>query len=77
MNSVIKCINVGAEFLCFCTFVLQFSVTVLLIVNVIIEYLLLMVDIPSGVMLPGKLLQYVSSSTSKNCYARCIFSCSI
>ena len=37
---------------------LQFSVTVLLIVNVIIEYLLLMVDIPSGMTLPGKLLQY-------------------
>ena len=34
MNSVIKCVNVAAEFLCFCTFVLQFSVTVLLIVNV-------------------------------------------
>ena len=60
MNSVIKCINVAAEWLCFCTFVLQFSVTVLLIVNVIIEYLLLMVDIhvPSGMTLPGKLLQY-------------------
>ena len=41
----------------FCTFVLQFSVTVLLIVNVITEYLLLMVDIPSGMTLPGKLLQ--------------------
>ena len=60
MNSVIKCINVAAEFLCFCTFVLQFSVTVLLIVNVIIEYLLLMVDIPSGMTLPGELLHYGS-----------------
>ena len=62
MNSVIKCINVAAEFLCFCTFVLQFSVTVLLIVNVIIEYLLLMVDIPSGMTLPGKLLQYLQDA---------------
>ena len=68
MNSVIKYINVAAEFLCFCTFVLQFSVTVLLIVNVIIEYLLLMVDIPSGMTLPGKLLQYYNklSKEQKN-----------
>ena len=48
----------AAEFLCFCTVVLHFSVTVLLIVNVIIRYLLLMVNIPSGMKLPQKSLHY-------------------